>query len=47
MHGTLVMDWFRFESHFVDGRDSIVDILNERGLLSESDSVQPIIGKKS
>src|SRR5205823_3829242 len=35
------------ESHFVHGRDSLVDILKERGLLSESDAVQPLIGKKS
>ncbi|ECL0816626.1 C protein, partial [Salmonella enterica] len=27
--------------------DSLVDILKERGLLSESDAVQPLIGKKS
>src|SRR5437762_8656638 len=26
---------------------SLVDILKERGLLSESDAVQPLIGKKS
>src|SRR5207245_1430169 len=39
--------WFRYESHFVHGRDSLVDILKERGLLSESDAVQPLIGKKS
>src|SRR5436189_6174391 len=32
-------DWFRYESHFVHGRDSLVDILKERGLLSESDAV--------
>src|SRR5438034_2068703 len=30
-----------------NGRDSLVDILKDRGLLSESDSVQPLIGKKS
>src|SRR5699024_5822328 len=47
MLGTFVKDWFRYESHFVHGRDSLVDILKERGLLSESDAVQPIIGKKS
>src|SRR2546430_10711345 len=33
MLGTFVKDWFRYESHFVHGRDSIVDILKERGLL--------------
>src|SRR2546427_153955 len=47
MLGTFVKDWFRYESHFVHGRDSLVDILKERGLLSEFDSFQPIIGKKS
>src|SRR5437868_6648543 len=44
MLGTFVKDWFRYESHFVHGRDSLVDILKERGLLSESDAVQPQIG---
>src|SRR6476620_12130268 len=44
---TFVNDWFRYESHFVHGRDPLVDILKERGLLSESDAVQPLIGKKS
>src|SRR5207244_2759278 len=38
MLGTFVKDWFRYESHFVHGRDSLVDILKERGLLSESRS---------
>src|SRR5437773_1631471 len=47
MLGTFVKDWFIYESHFVHGRDSLVDILKERGLLSESDAVQPLIGKKS
>jgi len=42
MLGTFVKDWFRYESHFVHG-----NILKERGLLSESDAVQPLIGKKS
>src|SRR6266700_6333912 len=44
---TFVKDWFSYESHFVHGRDSLVDILKERGLLYESDAVQPLIGKKS
>src|SRR5205823_1635077 len=26
MLGTFVKDWFRYESHFVHGRDSLVDI---------------------
>src|SRR5688572_33040155 len=43
MLGTFVKDWFRYESHFVPGRDSLVDILKERGLLSESGAVQPLI----
>src|SRR5713226_9878333 len=47
MHGTFVKDWFRYESHFVHGRDSLINIVKERGLLSESDAVQPLIGKKS
>src|SRR5256886_14075046 len=34
--GTFFKDWFRYESHFVHGRDSLVDILKERGLLAES-----------
>src|SRR5688500_16047811 len=47
MLGTFVKGWFRYECHFVHGRDALVDILKERGLLSESDAVQPLIGKKS
>src|SRR5437762_499995 len=47
MLATLVKDGFRYESNFVIVRDSFVDILKERGLLSESDAVQPLIGKKS
>src|SRR5690348_15872531 len=47
MLGTFVKDWFRYESHFVHGRDSLVDILKERGLLSVSDAVKPLIAKKS
>src|SRR5699024_1625183 len=47
MLSTVVKDWYRYESHFVHGRDSLVDILKERGLLSESDAVQTLIGKKS
>src|SRR5256885_16960042 len=47
MLGTFVKDWFRYKSHFVHGRDSLVDILKDLGLLSESDAVQPLIVKKS
>src|SRR5687767_11156333 len=47
MLGTFVKDWFRYESHFVHGTDSLVDILKEHGLLSETDAVQPLTGKKS
>src|SRR5690554_7144887 len=42
MLGTFVKDWFRYESHFVHGRDSLVDILKERGLLSK-----PVLDRKS
>src|SRR3989440_6048225 len=41
---TFVKDWFRYELHFVAGRDSLLDILKERGLLSESEARQPLIG---
>src|SRR5256885_14501358 len=47
MRGSFVKDWFRYESHCVHGRDSLVAILTESGLLSESDAVHPLIGKKS
>src|SRR5260221_14492944 len=47
MLGRFVKDWLRYESHFVYGRDSLVDILKERRLLCEPDAVQPLIGKKS
>src|SRR2546429_526349 len=47
MLGTFVKDWFRYESHFDLGREYPVDILNERGLLSESVAVQQLIGNKS
>src|SRR4051794_27318508 len=30
MLGTFVKDWFRYESHFVHGRDSLVDRSEER-----------------
>src|SRR5256885_16151757 len=45
MLGTFVKDWLRYESHFVHGRDSLVDILKERGLLSESDAVYFFLSK--
>src|SRR5437764_15488042 len=45
--GTFVKDSFRYESHFVHGRDSLVNILKEGGLLSEYDAVQPLIGKNA
>src|SRR5205809_7542315 len=47
MLGTFVKDWFRYASHSVHGSDPLVDILKERGLLSESDAVHPLIGKTS
>src|SRR5207245_1499136 len=43
MLGTFVKDWFRYESHFVHGRDTLVDILNERGLLSDSKAFKQIM----
>src|SRR2546423_381632 len=45
MLGTFVKDWLRYDSHLVHGRDSLVDILKERGLLAESDAVQPLLCK--
>src|SRR2546428_13359168 len=47
MVGTFVKDWFRYESHFVHGRDSLVDILKVRGLLPESDDAKLLKDKKS
>jgi len=47
MLGTFIKDWFRYYSPFVLGRDSLVYILIERGLLSDSDAVPPLIDKKS
>src|SRR5207253_2603548 len=36
MLGTFVKDWFRYESHFVHGRDSLVDILKCDSYLNQS-----------
>src|SRR5690348_18355968 len=47
MLATFVKDWFRYEPHFAHGRDSLVDSLKERGLLSQSEAEQARIGKKS
>src|SRR2546426_209260 len=47
MLGTFVKDWFRYESHFVHGRDSLVDILKDPRLLSEYHAADPLTGKKS
>src|SRR5699024_5032509 len=47
MLGTFVKDWFRYESHFVHGRDSLVDILKERGFIPASAAVQTLTVKKS
>src|SRR5262249_12414379 len=47
MLATFVKYWFRYDLHFVHGRDSCGYILKERGILAESDAVQPLIGKKS
>src|SRR5258707_1285492 len=47
MLGTFVKDWFRYESHFVHGRDSLVDILKERGLITNPYAVYPPTTKTS
>src|SRR5688500_20368894 len=47
MLGTFVKYSFRYQSHFVHVTYSIVDILKERGLLSDSDAFPPLLGKKS
>src|SRR5260221_3617473 len=36
MLGTFVKDWFRYESHFVHGRDTLVDIIKACVLLSDA-----------
>src|SRR5437773_647490 len=44
MLGTFVKDWFRYESHFVHGRDSLVDILKDYPFLYQRQTchqVQP------
>src|SRR5437763_15911529 len=38
MLGTFVKDWFRYESHFVHGRDSLVDRSEERRVGKEGRS---------
>src|SRR2546429_149116 len=47
MLGTFVKDWFRYESHFVHGRDSLVDILKERGLIWLASSSRDCLGLNS
>src|SRR5438445_13142840 len=42
MLGTFVKDWFRYESHFVHGRDSLVDILKEIGRASCRERVEDL-----
>src|SRR5256885_12963099 len=44
MLGTFVKDWFSYESHFVHGSDCLVDLLLDRGLLSEFVDVLLLIG---
>src|SRR5256885_1480341 len=46
MLGTFVKAWFRYESHFVHCRDSLVDILKERRLLSDSDVVHLLFSSR-
>src|SRR5207249_11995067 len=47
MLGTFVKDWFRYESHFVHGRYSLVDILKESVLSSAFDIDQSHICTES
>src|SRR5439155_7667449 len=47
MLGTFVKYWFRSASPLVLGIDSLVDILKVRWLLSASDAVQRLRGRKS
>ncbi|WP_316296742.1 phage DNA packaging protein C, partial [Clavibacter michiganensis] len=44
---TFFKDFFRYYSHFFHGRDSLVDIFIDRGLLSYSDAVQPLLVQTS
>src|SRR5436190_278437 len=46
MLGTFVKDWFRYESHFVYGRDSLVAILKQRGIQPVNFPLQPLEGQK-
>src|SRR5205814_869161 len=39
MLGTFVKDWFRYESHFVHGRDSLVDRAKKSGMVNITSSV--------
>src|SRR5206468_2485900 len=47
MLGTFVKDWFRYESHFVHGRDSLVDILKERSQYFTNDQIKEMTRKVS
>src|SRR5690606_37071966 len=47
MLGTFVKDCFRYELHFVHGRDSLVDILRDRRILTETYTCQPLMRNKS
>lgn len=40
MLGALLKDWFRYEEHFVHGKQSLVDILIERGLISPTQTTR-------
>src|SRR5436190_194613 len=47
MLGSFVNDWFRYVSHFVHCRDSLVYMSEERGLLSEAEAVHALRGRKA
>src|SRR5258705_13566744 len=47
MLGTFVNDWFRYESHFVHGRDSLADIVKEPRLLQGPNALHQLTPKKS
>src|SRR5436190_11498574 len=46
MLGTFVKDWFRYESHFVHGRDSLVEIGRAVQQESETDLVCRLLLEK-
>src|SRR5262249_15312645 len=42
--GTFVKGWFRYHSHFVHVKQSIVQVLKEKGLLAASEAIaEPLV----